>query len=460
MQVDIQFEKKRWRISPNLQLRAQAAEIIDDIKKRLREPRIVREQATVMAHQSQYPAYRYWLPSTASMGDAGMAIMCSHLHRCFPYEEWDQVGFRYLKAATSSPVSPSISVGLLSGLSGLGVAALHLSNAGEHYRGLVDSIDYGICERARKTLLIMQRRFEVERQKTIGGAPHETDIVSGLAGAAIYMSERALESNECRKVLGEVAKWIMKLVDDLETPSWKTPFLALIEEADRELFPHGKMNMGFSHGLPGLIAGLSSAARVLEDSQILESIAKATEWLVHHREDDRWGPNWPTAYRPSYESGITQLESPFGPSRCAWCYGVPGIAIALCEAAAVTDTESFRTLAVDAIRSVQLRPLGVRRIDSPTICHGVSGLLQIVLRIMNLVPNAGLVNFVDELLEQVISNFEIDSRFGYRHQESETNYVDNPTLLDGAAGVLLALCSATFEVEPKWDLILGIHGAW
>jgi len=140
-----------------------------------------------------------------------------------------------------------------------------------------------------------------------------------------------------------------------------------------------------------------------------------------------------------------------GPSRAAWCYGAPGVARALWLAGVARDRPDWRNLAIEAMEAVYRRPIAARQIDSPTFCHGVSGLLQVTLRFAN---DTALPVFTDaaaDLAEQLLSAYEPDSLLGYRNWEPGGTRVDQPGLLDGAPGVLLTLLAASTDAEPLWD---------
>ncbi|WP_277752743.1 lanthionine synthetase LanC family protein [Streptomyces sp. L2] len=68
------------------------------------------------------------------------------------------------------------------------------------------------------------------------------------------------------------------------------------------------------------------------------------------------------------------------PARSAWCYGAPGVAHALWLAGTALGDHDLHDVATEAMAAVLRRPAHMRFIDSPTFCHGVAGLLQIVLR--------------------------------------------------------------------------------
>jgi hypothetical protein len=97
------------------------------------------------------------------------------------------------------------------------------------------------------------------------------------------------------------------------------------------------------------------------------------------------------------------------------------------------------------------RPIEERRIDSPTFCHGVAGTLQCVLRLAHASGSAPLAEGARQLAGQLVAMREDVALLGYRAVEVGGVQVDQPGLVDGAAGVVAALLSATVEVEPAWD---------
>ena len=103
------------------------------------------------------------------------------------------------------------------------------------------------------------------------------------------------------------------------------------------------------------------------------------------------------------------------------------------------------------MRAVYRRPDKVRNISSATFCHGIAGLLQVTLRFLY---DTGLPVFRDAailLTEQLIEAFDPDSLLGFVNIEPGGGRVDHPGLLDGAAGVVLAMMAAVSDIEPTWD---------
>ncbi len=144
----------------------------------------------------------------------------------------------------------------------------------------------------------------------------------------------------------------------------------------------------FSFPRPNTSLGLQAGS---SHPGLRHAIARIADWLTQNRRDDSWGVNWPNAVSivktdtsaNAYVQASNSESSPDGPSRCAWCYGSPGVARSLWLAGEALDRSDYRDLAISAMEDVFRRPIATRRIDSPTFCHGVAGLLAITLRFAN-----------------------------------------------------------------------------
>jgi hypothetical protein len=140
-------------------------------------------------------------------------------------------------------------------------------------------------------------------------------------------------------------------------------------------------------------------------------------------------------------------------ARAGWCYGSPGVARSLYLAGMALRKSEYLDLATTAIEAVLQRPIIVRQIESPTFCHGIAGLLEIVLRFAHDTGFATIQAGATALAGQLLSLYEPESLLGFRSIELEGNRVDQPGLLDGAPGVALVLIAAAGNVEPGWDRI-------
>ena len=220
-------------------------------------------------------------------------------------------------------------------------------------------------------------------------------------------------------------------------------------------YPNGYLNCGLAHGVPGIIGALALAhLEGIRCPGMEEAIDRLAAWLTNHRLDDEWGINWPGGIglrRPGDPAGLVcPVEASNWRRRDgataapAW----PGFCIFRVNA----SKDEYCDLAVQTIQDVLRRPPAVRRIESPTFCHGVAGLLQIVLRFANDTASPILQAGAAALTEQLLELYEPESLLGFRSIEFAGKRVDQPGLLDGRRAALVLLAAAS-DVNPAWDRI-------
>ena len=435
----LETEVGRWSSMLDPEQAAEATEVARGVVAQLRERAQVDVAVALSEQQSTLPYRPIWLPHGLAQGWAGLAVMAATLDACFPDEAWDVVGHEYLAlAARWAEALPYVPAGLWAGLSGTAFAAWMLSRGGARYRRLLAALDVALLPQATAAAagLAAQRG---------GVSVSQYDLISGLTGMGAYLLARR-DDPAAATALEAVVESLVALGGEEEgLPRWYSP-PALLDEYMLQSYPTGNLNCGLAHGIPGPLGLLALAYRagVIVPGQA-EAIDRIAAWLAGHTVADEWGVNWPTG---------VPLDTPDraeGPSRSAWCYGGPGVARALWLAGAALDQPATRDLAVRAMEAVYRRPLAARRIDSPTFCHGVAGLLQITLRFAH---DTGLPQFraaARALTRQLLDLREPETLLGYRSIEQEGQRVDQPGLLDGAPGVALVLLAAAGGVEPTWD---------
>lgn len=382
-----------------------------------------------LRHVDQMESY------SISRGYAGLSMMCGHFHSCFPGEGWDQMAHRYLKRAVRFMERvPKVSVSLLDGLSGLSFAALSLTSHGFAYEQLLIEHNKAICSTTR-TLC-----HDLAERKS-GFPVHLWDLVSGITGSGGYLLSGRRDP-KTGKTLSAVLQCLVDLTQEKEgLPRWHTPAHLSHTKEWLAAYPSGSLDCGLAHGIPGPVALLALAKlNGVIVGGLEEALERGVQWLMKNRLVDPWGPNWPYAVSltatPSQGAERNALAPP---ARAAWCYGSPGIARALWLAGKALNVASYQDAAIEAMEAVYRRPMPARQIDSPTFCHGIAGLLQITLRFAQEAVNPEpFVVAARDLTHQLI--LQVQGRA-----------VDEPGLLEGAAGVALVLLSASTPVEPAWD---------
>jgi lantibiotic biosynthesis protein len=425
-----------------------AVAVAQEVAARLRDREQIEAAYMAAARQTAFPQSVYWAPHSIAQGDAGLALMCGYLDACFPDEGWDATAHQYLTlAARGAQQSGYLATGMFGGLSGFAFAAWSLSRQGTRYKKLLAAIEPTLLSQTVELADTLSRQ---KQSVSVG----QFDLISGLSGVGAYLLCRR-EHQKPAAALRAVLRGLIALTSEDEgIPRWHTPAHLMSDEEKRlRLYPNGNLNCGLAHGIPGPLGLMALAVcSGVEVDGLKETIDRVASWLSQKRVDDAWGVNWPTAM-PLAPDGKAAAEPPPSaePSRSAWCYGSPGVARALWFAGEALDNPEYRELAVEAMKAVYRRPVWERRIDSPTFCHGVAGLLQITLRFAN---DTGLPLFAEAagtLSEQLLSLHDPDSLLGYYSLEPGGQRVDQPGLLDGAPGVVLVLLAAATDVEPNWD---------
>lgn len=446
---------QRWEPLPRSDLSASAIKVALGVANRLRSPEQVEEAVLDASLQSKIPNGPRWTPYGLAQGYAGLCVLWSQLDRCFPGEGWDTVAHDHLEIAVHGAVAQQmqLSPSAYSGLGGLAFATWYLSRSGARYQSLLRILDENLIRNLDPMMAGM------------GSAPDGTsvqayDIISGLSGIALYLLRRR-GSPVIDKSLERLVRCLVELShEDDGLPRLHTPaHLSNPDDFMLRQFPQGYLNCGLAHGIPGPLGAMALARLSGLDCEGLdESIDRLAAWLADNRVDDEWGVNWPGGV------GLLPSGSPLGRTapacepraQAGWCYGSPGVARALYLAGLALQRVYYRDLAVSAIEAVLRRPVGLRFIDSPTFCHGVAGLLAIVLRFANELRSATLQEGAMALTEQLLGKYEPDSLLGFRSIEWEGKRVDQPGLLDGAPGVALVLLATGCPVNPDWDRIFLI----
>lgn len=213
--------------------------------------------------------------------------------------------------------------------------------------------------------------------------------------------------------------------------------------------------------------GLLSPNRAIQTGyqipQLAGKVSFLARWLMSVAQSDDWGMIW-SAYYPHVVS--FSLE----PYRTAWCYGSPGVARALWLAGQALGDLEIKQAAIHAIDACCRRPRERWRVTNAIFCHGLSGIVQILLRFYHDTGIKRFADFANLLVGDICNEFSIGLIYGFpngrlseekRTQEllaSEYSWQDSSAafLLQGSAGIVLVLLAASHQVYPDWDSLFGL----
>jgi hypothetical protein len=445
---------RSWRSTLTGEQAQAAVEVAREVATRLRNPNNAIAAANAAIQQTAFPQTSHWQPYAIAQGNAGLALLFAHFDACFPVEGWDAVGHRHIAlAARGAEEMPYVPPSIFSGLGGMAFATWQLSHGGSRYRNLLDGIEQTLLP---ETLALVRNLGDWRQDVNVG----DFDAISGLSGIAAYLLSRRQVPAVSATLYALVQSLVAMTQEDAGIPRWYTPGHFMWDEDTQKTYPHGNLNCGLAHGIPGPLAVLAVAR--LSGVQVPgldAAIDRVARWLSQQRCDDEWGINWPNAValeEVETNGGLVlrstpAANAPWGPSRAAWCYGTPGLARALWLAGEALDDSGYRELAVNGMEAVYKRPIHERHIASPTFCHGVAGLLQVTLRFANATGLPLFTEAAQALAGQLLALYNPDSLLGYQDVEYQGQLVDQPGLLTGAPGVALVLLAASTNVEPTWD---------
>src|SRR5262249_41491357 len=157
----------------------------------------------------------------------------------------------------------------------------------------------------------------------------------------------ALERMPRHSAAAGLERVIDKLAESAERRSegltwWTNPAWLPLES--REKFPRGYYNLGVAHGVPGVIALLGQACvAAVARPEARSLLDGAVTWLLTQQGPDGF-PHW------------VEPQVAAGPARLAWCYGDPGIAVALLSAARLVAEPEWEHAALVIARQAAQRP--------------------------------------------------------------------------------------------------------
>ncbi|UBU16443.1 lanthionine synthetase C family protein [Nonomuraea gerenzanensis] len=373
-------------------------------------------------------------PQSLSRGAAGIALL--HIERAATgHDDWN-IAHAWLTDATSAPLTLGPQANLLFGAPALAFALHGTTVWPDRDEHALATLDHHVA------LLVRQRLDRAHTRIDLGTQPSlaEFDLFKGLTGLGAHLLRRHPGSD----LLADVLIYLVQLTQPLgrdELPGWWTHEQPTGGRTPGTTGGHG--NLGMAHGISGPLALLSRAllSGISVDGQS-EAIARICAWTDTWQQHDPAGPWWPEIITlPETRTGHTRQTRPARPS---WCYGTPGHARAQQLAALALGDPARQQQAEYALTACLTDPAQLRQLTEPGLCHGVAGVYQTVWRAARDARTSSLSTHLPVLAELLAEHAAI--------AQNDTG------LLDGAAGLALAMHTATHRTPPHtgWDTCLLI----
>lgn len=339
--------------------------------------------------------------------------------------------------------APFSTPGLHGGLAGAGWVLAHISDGGSADE-ILEEIDRALLDALREPW------------------PVAHDLIEGVTGLGVYFLERVHGGAGATTARAGVARVVEQLAAAAapmpEGAAWLTPAERL-PPWQRAWWPAGHYNAGVAHGAPGAIALLGAVAAITEPglsgaaAEARALAGRAGRWLGAQRLSPDPRGWFPTAIAP----GGGTLER----ARTAWCYGDPGVAIAMWSAAVRTggDPAEWRALALEAAA----RPAELCGVVDAGLCHGAAGLAHLYNRCFQASGDArfrdAAVAWFARTLElrrpgEGVGGFTVPRWTDGAPAETPPTREALPGFLEGSIGVALALLAGLAAAEPGWDRLM------
>ncbi|MFQ5601217.1 MAG: lanthionine synthetase C family protein [Candidatus Krumholzibacteriia bacterium] len=389
---------------------------------------LLRVEEIAAAIQADHPPS--CLDPSLATGSAGLAVLYAYLAEAFAADTFERLARAYwqssIDALAGMPTTPS----LYSGFTGIAWVTAHLDGR------LLETGGADLHEEVEEALLAHLRQSPW---------PHHYDLVDGLTGYGVYALER-LPHPRAERCLEQVVLQLERLSRrSADGVAWFTePALMLPDH--RVLYPDGCYDLGLAHGIPGVIALLGmSSARGIGPRALLED---AVRWLLAHRVV--------SASDGGFGSWLTAGGEPIG-HRLGWCYGDPGVAAALLVASRAAGIGPQTGLEI-AVHAAALAPERAG-VAGSGLCHGTAGLAHLFNRMHHATGERCLAEAARFWFERTLDPRHACPRIAGDRTGSRLDAADrvrghDPGLLEGAAGIALALLAAATDLPPEWDRFL------
>jgi len=373
----------------------------------------------------------YSHPSSIMGGDLGVAIFLSKYGKYAQDEQYIDKAIEIVSNCFDFVEKQFVPGSFCNGLAGVGWSLRHMISNGL-IEGDADLLTKGLENIIYQNSLQFLGKGEYDYMHMgSGGLLYALEASNDQTTA--YLEKAVITLSKTAKQSGDLCFW-------QHDPSGRIAHMTTSNPS---------YNLGLSHGIPSLIVLLShiyEAGHAMNECKKL--VRNSINWLLANK--------LPDGYNSIYASMVSEGR-PNIASRLGWCYGDPGIAMALLQAGSIFNEPLWTKEGTELLlHSAQRRDLVQNMIRDATICHGTSGLAQIFYRGWLQTQEPLLLSTSNFWLDQTLQMANRPQGFcGY--QASRRDGHENVySVLEGIAGIGLVFLNRLEEDLPTWDRMLLI----
>lgn len=307
-----------------------------------------------------------------------------------------------------------------------------------------------LCEHLRKLEMLNREDIEflddldpfLHRQMMYDIKVGNYDFLHGALGVGTYFLSRFNKK--------EVSGYLYELLTELENSGipCKNGTVKWLSVLNSETGEKG-YNISLSHGMSSIAAFLIRLHQLnfeveRVDKLLIQTITYILDQIIYTEGN--------LSYFPSQSKENSKGKNS---SRLGWCYGDLGISHILWQASIVQKNKELENTALRILHhTVNRRNLEVNAIRDAGLCHGSAGLVHVF---WNLYLNTKLQEFretTDFWLDITMQMAKYDDGLaGYKawRNEEDGGPENSESLLEGIAGIGIALLSYVNKNETSWD---------
>ncbi len=287
--------------------------------------------------------------------------------------------------------------------------------------------------------------------------PDYYNLANGLSGILTYLISRD-DSIDLKNLAQECLNNLVKILSEFKeingskVPAWYvSPEHEFILEY-KEKFPHGVFKLDIPYGLPGVLGALSLAKiKGYTVFGLIELISRMSDWIKNKQIVQAHQINW--KFIISIEEELEGIST-FNEHLHAWYYGAPGISRCLYLAAQAINDSNLAKFAEQTLLSNLLEADQAKRERESSFCFGKAGVLAITAKMARETKNPELFKQTQLLEEEVKKFHHPNHEFGFQSlyfdEKGSPQWNNNPSLLNGAAGIGLTLLEIQDKQEMHW----------
>jgi lantibiotic modifying enzyme len=295
----------------------------------------------------------------------------------------------------------------------------------------------------------------------------ESNVLNGLHPLFMSYAKREFESGNYDFLHGALGMWMTadpfpgeELAAEQKTQRKLTGEIiisgitgSILKEADGSAYwinhdtgmKDAEINMGMAHGMPSIVSVLCRIFENYGHESIMDGLIIPGVNYILKQADDNMVQG--SAFPVSIGTGPSKY-----PSRMAWCYGDPGVAISVFNAGRICKKDAWVNTAERILVQASARKSpGDTKVGDSCLCHGSSGLSTIYYILWIKTGKEEFRQAAEYWAEVSLNYGDIESKRGkYLFHRGNEVYESHYSFLEGECGVGLSLLSMLDGNLPVW----------